>query len=202
MRYEVYAKKLSENYMKSGIIDEKSFPEMEIYIDQMARCLNQQLKVYGDGEKTPINKAMISNYTKHKMIPGPVGKRYTKDHLILMSLVFYLKGCFSMDEIQRLMKPILENIASTWDEKIDVSSMFAEIVDFVKKTEEDLPGRLEMQMNDIKKFLGNRDAADDDTSELIMLITTLVMRSNAERFIAQKLLDEYFDGTKKGGKKK
>jgi len=188
--------------MKSGIIDEKSFPEMEIYIDQMARCLNQQLKVYGDGEKTPINKAMISNYTKHKMIPGPVGKRYTKDHLILMSLVFYLKGCFSMDEIQRLMKPILENIASTWDEKIDVSSMFAEIVDFVKKTEEDLPGRLEMQMNDIKKFLGNRDAADDDTSELIMLITTLVMRSNAERFIAQKLLDEYFDGTKKGGKKK
>lgn len=202
MRYEVYAKKLAESYLEKGITDGKNFPEMELYIDQMVTCLNQELFLYGDGKKTPITKAIISNYTKHKMIPGPVGKRYTKDHLILMSLVFYLKGCFSMNEIQRLMKPLLENYTSDLDEKIDFSSMYAEIIDFVKKTESDLPKRLDLQMNDIKKFLGNRDAADDDTSELLMLITTLVMRSNAERFIAQKLLDEYFEDVKKGSKKK
>jgi hypothetical protein len=175
---------------------------MELYIDQMAKCLNQELCLYGDGEKTPITKAIISNYTKHKMIPGPIGKRYTKDHLILMSLVFYLKGCFSMDQIQRLMKPLLENYHSDLDEKIDFSGLYAEIIAFVKKTEEDLPRRLDLQMSDIKKFLGSRDSADDDTSELLMLITTLVMRSNAERFIAQKLLDEYFEGIKKSSRKK
>lgn len=202
MRYEVYAKKLAESYLEKGITDGNSFPEMELYIDQMAKCLNQELCLYGDGEKTPITKAIISNYTKHKMIPGPIGKRYTKDHLILMSLVFYLKGCFSMDQIQRLMKPLLENYHSDLDEKIDFSALYAEVIAFVKKTEEDLPRRLDLQMSDIKKFLGSRDSADDDTSELLMLITTLVMRSNAERFIAQKLLDEYFEGIKKSGKKK
>ena len=107
-----------------------------------------------------------------------------------------------MEEITRLMKPLLDNYNSDWDEPIDFASMYAEIIDFVRSTEADLPIRLEQQIRDVKKFLANRDAADDDTSELMMLITTLVMRSNAERFIAEKLLDEYFEKLKKGGKKK
>ena len=34
--------------------------------------------------------------------------------------------------------------------------------------------------------------SDDDISELFLLITTLIMRSNEERYLAEKLLDEYF----------
>lgn len=202
MRYEVYAKKLAEDYLKNGIIDGKNFPDIELYIDQMVQSLNKELRLYGEGKEAPITKAMISNYTKHRMIPGPVGKRYTKDHLIFMTLVFYLKNCFSMEEIRRLMKPLLDNYSSSLDEPIDFVAMYGEIIDFVRRTEADLPRRLEEQMSDVKQFLAKRDAEDDDTSELMMLITTLVMRSNAERFIAGKLLDEYFENLKKGGKKK
>lgn len=202
MRYEVYAKKLAEDYLKNGIIDGKNFPDIELYIDQMVQSLNKELRLYGEGKEAPITKAMISNYTKHRMIPGPVGKRYTKDHLIFMTLVFYLKNCFSMEEIRRLMKPLLDNYSSSLDEPIDFVAMYGEIIDFVRRTEADLPRRLEEQMSDVKHFLANRDAEDDDTSELMMLITTLVMRSNAERFIAGKLLDEYFENLKKGSKKK
>lgn len=202
MRYEAYTKELVEKYLQNGIISEKSFPDMELYIDQMMKCLNKELVIYGSDEAGPITKAMISNYTKHKMLPGPTGKRYTKEHLIFMSLVYYLKECFSMDEIQRLMKPLIKNYSSDWDDKIDIDSMYNEITTFVKKTEEDLPSRIDKQMSEIKKFLTNRDAADDDTSELVMFICTLIMRSNAERFIAQKLLDEFFENKGKSSKKK
>lgn len=202
MRYEAYTKELVEKYLQNGIISEKNFPDMELYIDQMAQCLNKELLIYGDEETGPITKAMISNYTKHKMLPGPTGKRYTKEHLIFMSLVYYLKECFSMDEIQRLMKPLIKNYSSDWDDKIDINSMYNEIITFVKKTEVDLPARIDNQMSEIKKSLANRDASDDDTSELMMFIVTLIMRSNAERFIAQKLLDEFFENKSKGGKKK
>lgn len=202
MRYEAYTKELVEKYLQNGIISEKNFPDMELYIDQMMKCLNKELFIYGNDEAGPITKAMISNYTKHKMLPGPIGKRYTKEHLICMSLVYYLKECFSMDEIQRLMKPLIKNYSSDWDDKIDIDSMYNEITTFVKETETDLPSRIDKQMSEIKKFLSNRDAADDDTSELVMFISTLIMRSNAERFIAQKLLDEFFENTGKSGKKK
>lgn len=202
MRYEVYTKELVQEYLKSGIISGKNFPDMELYIDQMVKYLNGELRIYGNEEAKPITKAMISNYTKHKMLPRPTGKRYTKEHLIFMSLVYYLKGCFSMDEIQRLMKPLIKNYTSDWDDKIDIENMYEEIITFVQKIESDLPARMDKQMSEIKKFLANRDAADDDTSELMMFITTLIMRSNAERFIAQKLLDEFFENGSESGKKK
>lgn len=202
MRYEAFTKELVEKYLEDGIITGENFPDMELYIDQMVKYLNNELIIYGDEKTGPITNAMISNYTKHKMLPRPTGKRYTKEHFIFMSLVYYLKGCFSMDEIQRLMKPLIKNYTSDWDDKIDIESMYDEITTFVRKTEADLPDRIDKQMSEVKKFLANRDAADDDTSELMMFITTLIMRSNAERFIAQKLLDEFFENATKSGKKK
>ncbi|HHX93425.1 MAG TPA: DUF1836 domain-containing protein [Clostridiales bacterium] len=200
MRYEEYVKILAHDYMESGIVDVDGYPDIDLYIDQMVKCLNKELRLYGDGESGPVTKSMVSNYTKYKMIPRPAGKHYTKNHLILMTIVFYLKGCFSMEEIQRLMKPVLDNYTSEWDEPIDLSSMYAEITDIIHRAEADLPERMDAQIREIKRHLTKREAADDDTSELMMLITTLIMRSNAERFIAEKLLDEYFAGVKKSTK--
>ena len=100
MRYEEYVKILAHDYMESGIVDVDGYPDIDLYIDQMVKCLNKELRLYGDGESGPVTKSMVSYYTKYK-IPRPAGKHYT-NHLIL-TIVFYLKGCFSMEEIQRLM---------------------------------------------------------------------------------------------------
>lgn len=202
MRYEEYIKVLTEEYTARGIVDGSRFPNIDLYIDQLVTCLNDELSLYGDEQRPPITKSMVSNYAKRKMIPRPKGRQYTKDHLIFMTIVFYLKSCFSMEEIQRLMHPLLENYESPWDEPIDLLSIYNRIVDDVQAIEADLPDRLEAHIRDVKHFLSDREAGDDDTSELMMLITTLILRSNAERFIAGKLLDEYFVSLKKGAKKK
>lgn len=202
MRYEEYVKKLAEDYLEHGVVDGDAYPDIDLYIEQMVKCLNKELRLYGDGENSPVTKSMISNYTKHRMLPRSNGKHYTKDHLILMTIVYYLKSCFSMDEIKRLMKPFLDNYESAWDEPIDMASMYKEVTDIISKLEADLPDRMEDQVRNIKSYLSKREAADDDISELMMLIITLIMRSNAERFIAEKLLDEYFVSAKKSAKRK
>ena len=196
MRYEKYAEKLAQEYQKKGLAEGKSIPDIDLYIDQMVSCLNSELSLYAKGGDGPITKGMVSNYTKHKMIPGPEGKRYTKDHCIFMLLVYYLKGCFSMDQIQRLMKPLLSNYSSDWDDDLDIQAYYAKIVEEVRKAEENFSSELLSGMNDIKKFLADR-GSDDDISEIVLLITTLIMRSNEERFLAEKLLDEYFPDKKK-----
>ena len=124
MRYEQFAEKTAQEYQKKGLAEGRSIPEIELYIDQMVSCLNSELSLYAKDGDGPITKGMISNYTKHKMIPGPEGKRYTKDHCIFMLLVYYLKGCFSMDQIQRLMKPLLSNYSSEWDDSLDIQAYY------------------------------------------------------------------------------
>ena len=191
MRYEQFAEKLALEYQKKGLADGKSVPEIDLYIDQMVSCLNSELSLYAKNGEGPITKGIVSNYTKHKMIPGPEGKRYTKDHCIFMLLVYYLKGCFSMDQVQRLMKPILSNYDSAWDDNVDMQAYYKEILAAVRKSEEDFSERLQERILANKKFLADR-GSDDDISELILLITMLIMRSNEERYMAEKLLDEYF----------
>ena len=191
MRYEQFAEKLALEYQKKGLADGKSVPEIDLYIDQMVSCLNTELSLYAKNGEGPITKGIVSNYTKHKMIPGPEGKRYTKDHCIFMLLVYYLKGCFSMDQVQRLMKPILSNYDSAWDDNVDMQAYYKEILAAVRKSEEDFSEQLQERILANKKFLADR-GSDDDISELILLITMLIMRSNEERYMAEKLLDEYF----------
>ncbi|MBQ3661129.1 MAG: DUF1836 domain-containing protein [Firmicutes bacterium] len=191
MRYEQFAEKLALEYQKKGLADGKSVPDIDLYIDQMVSCLNSELSLYAKNGEGPITKGIVSNYTKHKMIPGPEGKRYTKDHCIFMLLVYYLKGCFSMDQVQRLMKPILSNYDSAWDDNVDMQAYYKEILAAVRKSEEDFSEQLQERILANKKFLADR-GSDDDISELILLITMLIMRSNEERYMAEKLLDEYF----------
>ena len=191
MRYEQFAEKLALEYQKKGLADGKSVPDIDLYIDQMVSCLNSELSLYAKNGEGPITKGIVSNYTKHKMIPGPEGKRYTKDHCIFMLLVYYLKGCFSMDQVQRLMKPILSNYDSAWDDNVDMQAYYKEILAAVRKPEEDFSEQLQERILANKKFLADR-GSDDDISELILLITMLIMRSNEERYMAEKLLDEYF----------
>ena len=196
MRYEQFAEKLALEYQKKGLADGKSVPDIDLYIDQMVSCLNSELSLYAKNGEGPITKGIVSNYTKHKMIPGPEGKRYTKDHCIFMLLVYYLKGCFSMDQVQRLMKPILSNYDSAWDDNVDMQAYYKEILAAVRKSEEDFSEQLQERILANKKFLADR-GSDDDISEIVLLITTLIMRSNEERFLAEKLLDEYFPDKKK-----
>ena len=198
MRYEELMKQVIGEYEEKGIVDANSFPEMELYMDQAALLLNKRLALYEDnGEEPLITKTMISNYSKHKMMPRPVGKKYTKDHLIMLTLIFYLKGGFQMQEIKALMKPFILNYESEFDEKFDFTMIYESITTIVKKNTSTLSDDVQRDIKDIKKLLSNKEFEDDDTTELFMLVSVLIMQADAQKFLAHKLLEEYFMEKKK-----
>ena len=54
-----------------------------------------------------LTKAMINNYTKNKIVPPPEKKRYDRDHLILLIYIYYLKNVVSIEDIRKVMKPLM-----------------------------------------------------------------------------------------------
>ena len=192
MRYEEYIRYTIDEYVSKGKIKTKDFPDMEIYMDQVETFLNRELSIYKKSEKDKvITKTMIGNYVKHNMLPRPVNKKYSKDHLILLTLIFYLKGTFQMEEIEKMVKPLIDNYNSEFDDKIDLASLYEGILEVQDSEQEALSRNVGGMINDIKYRLKETELSDDDMLELFMLIVNLSMKADAQKFLAHKLMQEY-----------
>lgn len=192
MRYEEFVKGMIEAYVSKGKIQANDFPDMEIYMDQAETFLNKELDIYKKSEKDKvITKTMIGNYVKHNMLPRPVNKKYSKDHLILLTLIFYLKGTFQMEEIEKILKPLIDNYNSEFDDKIDLTALYDGVLKVQTAEQENLAKSVESMIEESKYRLRETALSDDDMLELFMLIVNLSMKADAQKFLAQKLFQEY-----------
>ena len=87
-------------------------PNIDLYIDQLVSFLEQYLAGYikNDNEKEEkiITKTMINNYVKHKAIKAPVNKKYNKEHMASLFVIFILKEVYSIHEIEKLISLAIE----------------------------------------------------------------------------------------------
>jgi len=192
MRYEEFIRDIVEKYVGRGLISIDLLPEMEIYMDQVETFMNRKLDIYKTKEKDKvITKTMIGNYVKHKMLPRPVNKKYSKDHLIMLSLIFYLKGTFQMEEIEKILEPLMTNYNSEFDDKIDLTALYEGIVSVQEEELQTLGPNISGIIEKSKHCLKETELSDDDMLELFMLIVILSMKADAQKFLAHKLLQEY-----------
>ena len=87
-------------------------PNIDLYIDQLVSLLEQYLSNYikNDTEKDEklITKTMINNYVKHNVIKPPINKKYNKQHMATLFVVFTLKEVYSINDIKKLIDLALE----------------------------------------------------------------------------------------------
>lgn len=85
----------------------EEIPDIDLYIDQVVSLLDKSLSNYikSDNEKKEkaITKTMINNYVKNGVINPPVAKKYNRDHIAYLFVIFILKQIYSIDEIKKLL---------------------------------------------------------------------------------------------------
>lgn len=88
------------------------FPNVDLYIDQVVCLLENSLSEYikGDNDKDDkiITKTMINNYVKHNIIKPPINKKYNKEHIAYLFVIFILKQLYSISEIKKLIDLAIE----------------------------------------------------------------------------------------------
>ena len=92
---------LNSLHLESNIkLDE--IPEIDLYMDQVIQLFESKLSEQKRKEDEKIlTKTMINNYAKGKLLLPIKNKKYSKEHIILMSLIYNLKGALSINEIGR-----------------------------------------------------------------------------------------------------
>lgn len=87
-------------------------PNIDLYIDQLVSFLEQYLSGYikNDNEKEEkiVTKTMINNYVKYGILKSPVNKKYNKEHIASLFVIFVLKQVYSINDIKKLIVLAIE----------------------------------------------------------------------------------------------
>ena len=162
------------------IVPIESIPNIDLYMDQVTTFIETSLSGCKRNKNDKIlTKTMINNYAKAKLFPPPQKKKYTKNHIMLLIMIYHLKSILSITDISRLLKPVTEELTK------DANSPLLEMIysDFVT---------LQRQNEEKDTTLPECHNYEDETIQNIIVILQLVIQANTEKRIAEKILDSYF----------
>ena len=79
-------------------------PNIDLYMDQIMSLFNQELQDRKrNADDKIMTKTMINNYSKEGLLKPIKGKKYSKDHIILLLFIFALKQTLSLQDIKKLI---------------------------------------------------------------------------------------------------
>lgn len=174
------------------ILEISDIPNIDLYMDQVTTFIEQSLSSYkrNDDDKI-LTKTMINNYTKAKIFPPPIKKKYTKTHIMLLVIIYHLKSILSIHDIGILLSPILPE--SVLDEdSIKIEELYKCVIDIQKATFKNMQssalGGGESILTEMEIIRG----VEDETMKKILLVLVLTGRAYAEKRLAELILDNDF----------
>ena len=67
-------------------------PNIDLYMDQVTTYLNNKFIATKRHENDKLlTKTMINNYAKSRLLPSPEKKKYSKDHIIILTMIYFFK---------------------------------------------------------------------------------------------------------------
>ncbi len=114
-------------------INPESIPNIDLYMDQITSFMDDQLEMSKrrDDDKL-LTKTMINNYTKNDLLPPPVKKKYSKEHLLCLIFIYYLKNILSISDIHTVLNPITDKYFGN-KEGFNLEDIYKEIFDMEKE---------------------------------------------------------------------
>lgn len=175
------------NYIKPGDV-----PNIDLYMDQVTTFMDEHLsdvKRYEDDKI--LTKTMINNYTKNDLLPPPVKKKYSKEHIYVLTFIYYLKNILSISDIQKLLNPLTDKFFNK-EELPDLEYIYSEIYNMEKAQIASLSKEVVERTQVAKEaFLDVENEEDKDFLQLFSLVGLLSFDVYMKKNIIESLIDDY-----------
>lgn len=182
---EIKEQLLTIKFVKPGAI-----PNIDLYMDQITTFMDNNLFTPERKEGEHImTKTMINNYAKSKLIPPPVKKKYSKDHMLMLIFIHYLKNFLSISEINSLFQPIKDNYLEGKGD-INLEYIYREIFSGYQQQLPDFIEAIEKHYNTSKTAFSNVPAEDTQTLQLISLISSLCFDIYFKKYMVEELIGQ------------
>lgn len=186
---EELVQELLEKLKKLNYIHSRDIPNIELYMDQVTTFMDQHLSHGKRHEEDKVlTKTMINNYAKNNLLPPPVKKKYSRDHLILLAFIYYFKGFLSIGDIQVLLSPLSEQYFTEDHHGLD--KIYSEIVKIEKLQLVDLFKEIPARAALAGKAFKNAPDEERDYLQLFAFICMLSFDVYVKKQMIEQIIDE------------
>ena len=170
-------------------IKSTDIPNIDLYMDQVTSFMEKELKSTkrNDDDKV-LTKTMINNYAKNDLLPAPIKKKYSKEHLLLLTFIYYFKNIISMKDIETLLKPITESYFQS-EGDINIARIYDEVCTFEKERTKLLQKDIELMYNNSMETFSDVDVENRDYLQFFSFICSLSLDVYAKQLLIEKLID-------------
>lgn len=171
----------------------KDIPNLDLYMDQVTTLFENKLSsTKRNHEDKIMTKTMINNYAKAKIFSPIKSKKYNKDQIILLCLIYNLKQSLSLSDIGNIFKPIVKDISSQDKTMLSLEDLYATFLDMEKNSLDNFDNKLHVLVKDIKDRTSNLSNGKSEKSHLILLVFMLIENANINIKMSEKIIDEFF----------
>lgn len=175
---------------KIDYIHPTDIPNIELYMDQVTTFMDAHLVSTKRYEEDKIlTKTMINNYAKNNLLPPPTKKKYSREHILILTFIYYFKNILAIKDIETLLKPLTEQYFQTED-TFDLTSIYEEICSMEK-------AQIPAMSEEMKQTFTRTESVFSDVPEekrtylqTFSLICSLGFDVYVKKQIIEKLLDE------------
>jgi hypothetical protein len=166
----------------------EDIPAIDLYMDQVIQLFDQKFShTKRNSEEKLLTKTMINNYAKDKLFIPIKNKKYSKEHLILISLIFQLKGGLSINDIKTTLVGMNEGIQSG---DLDLEKFYKSYLNLAVKNVTSFNEEVKSHWKDVIEEMEDTVEKDNLYLKNVLLIASLINISNHYRRVAEKLVDE------------
>lgn len=173
----------------------EDIPSIDLYMDQVTTFMEEHLSNTRRYESDKIlTKTMINNYAKNRLLPSPNKKKYSKDHMVLLILIYYLKNVMCINDIKTLLDPLTEEYFGGQG-SVTLTEIYGNLLGFMEKEQTNFADSIKHYYTDSKDLYEDTDMSEEEKRRLrkVSFIMSLAFDIYMKKMMIETLLDEDAD---------
>lgn len=171
-------------------IDVNDVPKIDLYMDQVTTFMENRLGALKRHEDDKIlTKTMINNYAKNNLLPSPVRKKYSQEHIILLVFIYYFKNLLNFNDIETILSYITENHFG--EEQFPLADIYTEVFALEHQQMENLKNDVKEKFETARlAFADLKDEEKRKDLQLFAFICELAFDVYLKKRMIEQLTDE------------
>lgn len=179
-----------ESFDRMTYIQPEDIPNIDLYMDQVTTFMDDRLKAStrNKGEEKLMTKTMINNYAKNEVIPSPVKKKYSKEHILVLIMVYYFKSILQINDIKELLDPVIDKFFGKGMD-FGIEEIYKEIFDDKKEELGNIRDDVISQYQEAMTKFEDAPEGDKDYLKLYSFICKLGCDVFVRKLMIEKIVD-------------